>query len=76
MTLNAKQERFVSEYAVDGNATRAAKAAGYSERTAAKIGSENLTKPEIRKAINAAKSKVIAKLELSAERMPKTSARH
>lgn len=49
--LTAKQERFVAEYLVDGNATRAAIAAGYSERTGARIGSELLTKPDVRAAI-------------------------
>lgn len=49
--LTAKQERFVAEYLVDGNATRAAIAAGYSERTAARIGSELLTNPRIKAAI-------------------------
>jgi phage terminase small subunit len=46
--LTPKQILFCKEYLVDMNATRAAKAAGYSERTARKIGSENLTKPDIR----------------------------
>lgn len=49
--LTAKQERFVAEYLVDGNASRAAIVAGYSERTAARIGSELLTKPAIKAAI-------------------------
>lgn len=49
--LTAKQGRFVAEYLVDGNASRAAVAAGYSERTAARIGSELLTKPAIKAAI-------------------------
>jgi len=52
--LTAKQERFVAEYLVDGNATRASAAAGYSERTAARIGSELLTKPGIKTAITKA----------------------
>ncbi len=51
--LNKKQELFVIEYTRDFNATRAAKAAGYSPRTAGSIGSENLTKPEIITAIEA-----------------------
>lgn len=38
MSLNAKQRLFVAEYLLDGNATRAAIAAGYSERTAYSIG--------------------------------------
>lgn len=43
--LTWKQERFCQEYIIDGNATRAAKTAGYSEDTAKEIGYENLTKP-------------------------------
>lgn len=52
--MNQKQELFVHEYLLDGNATRAAQAAGYSKRTAYSIGQENLKKPEIRQAIDAA----------------------
>lgn len=51
MALTAKQERFVAEYLIDGNATRAALAAGYSEKTARSTGAENLTKPDIAAAI-------------------------
>lgn len=49
--LNPKQQLFVDEYIIDFNATRAAKAAGYSESTAAEMGYENLRKPHIDKAI-------------------------
>lgn len=49
--LTAKQKRFVDEYALDQNATQAAIRAGYSQKTAGSVGSENLTKPEIAKAI-------------------------
>lgn len=45
--LTEKQRIFCQEYIYDWNATRAAKAAGYSESTAGSIGSENLQKPEI-----------------------------
>jgi phage terminase small subunit len=45
--LTGKQKRFCEEYIFDFNGTRAAKAAGYSENTAAEIASENLTKPQI-----------------------------
>ncbi len=45
--LSDKQKRFCEEYVIDWNATRAAKAAGYSDKTAHSIGHENLTKPEI-----------------------------
>lgn len=46
--LTWKQKIFVDEYLVDFNATRAAIAAGYSEKTAYSIGWENLRKPEIK----------------------------
>ena len=49
MTL--KQQSFCREYLVDLNATQAAIRAGYSPRTAASIGQENLKKPEIQEAI-------------------------
>lgn len=52
--LTEKQARFVAEYLVDLNATEAAKRAGYSEKTAYSIGFENLRKPEIQEAIQAA----------------------
>lgn len=51
--LTALQRRFVEEYTKDCNATRAAKAAGYSEKTAHATGWENLRKPEISAAIKA-----------------------
>lgn len=69
MGLNSKQKLFVKEYLVDRNATRAAKAAGYSKKTARAIGQENLTKPDIRKAIEAATKKVTDKLDITAERI-------
>lgn len=50
--LTNKQKAFCREYIFDWNATRAAKAAGYSEETAYSIGSENLSKPEIQAYIN------------------------
>lgn len=45
--MNPRQAKFVQEYLVDLNATQAARRAGYSKKTAAKIGWENLQKPEI-----------------------------
>lgn len=49
--LTPKQKRFVEEYLIDLNATQAAIRAGYSEKTARKIGNENLTKPDIQSVI-------------------------
>jgi len=44
MALNPKQQRFVEEYLIDLNATQAAIRAGYSAKTANRIGTENLSK--------------------------------
>lgn len=50
--MTEKQKRFCDEYLIDLNATQAAIRAGYSERTAYSIGTENLRKPEISAYIN------------------------
>ncbi|MFP7154053.1 terminase small subunit [Weissella paramesenteroides] len=44
MKLTEKQKRFADEYIKSGNATQAAIKAGYSKRTANRIGPENLSK--------------------------------
>ena len=46
--LTIKQKKFADEYIKTGNATQSANNAGYSKKTARKIGSENLTKPDIK----------------------------
>lgn len=48
MKLTLKQKAFADFYIETGNATEAAKRAGYSERTAREMGSENLSKPHIK----------------------------
>ena len=50
--LTDKQRKFCNEYLIDLNATQAAIRAGYSEKTANVIGSENLAKPYIREYID------------------------
>ena len=62
--LTPKQQRFVSEYLQTGNATEAAKRAGYSEKTAFRIGAENLQKPAISRAIERAQERRNDRLEL------------
>ena len=47
MALNVMQKAFADYYIECGNATEAAKRAGYSEKTAYAIGNENLNKLEI-----------------------------
>lgn len=67
MGLTAKQQRFVEEYVVDFNATRAAIDAGYSENTARAIGAENLTKPDIAQAIARHTQTITRSTELTRE---------
>ncbi len=49
--LTDKQIKFCEAYVVSLNATKAAIAAGHPETSAASIGAENLTKPEIKRYI-------------------------
>jgi phage terminase small subunit len=63
VTLNPREQRFADEYALDPNATQAAKNAGYSERTAYSIGSRLLKKAEIQDAIRARKAQQDAEYE-------------
>lgn len=47
MELTPRQKAFADYYLETGNATEAAKRAGYSEKTAYAMGAENLRKPQI-----------------------------
>lgn len=49
--MTERQKRFCNEYIVTGNGAEAARRAGYSERSARAIAEENLTKPDILRAI-------------------------
>lgn len=67
--LTPKQQCFCNEYLVDLNATQAAIRAGYSKRTANRIGPENLSKPVIAAAIAEARSKLAEKTEITQKRV-------
>lgn len=54
MALTPKQKRFVAEYLIDLNATAAARRAGYSAKTADRIGPELLGKTCVSEAIQQA----------------------
>ncbi|WP_213431657.1 terminase small subunit, partial [Paenibacillus dendritiformis] len=69
MALTAKQKAFVQEYLIDLNATQAAIRAGYSAKTARKIGAENLTKPDIQKAIQEAMERREKRTEITQDRV-------
>lgn len=68
-SLTPKQQRFIEEYLVDLNATQAAIRAGYSARSAASIGEENLRKPDIAAAVEAAQQKRAERLGVTADRI-------
>jgi phage terminase small subunit len=67
MKLSEKQQLFVNEYLIDFNATKAAIRAGYSEKTAYSQGPRLLDNVEIQKAIEEAREKTIAKLQITRE---------
>ena len=52
--MTPKQTCFAQEYLIDLNATQAAIRAGYSKKTARQVASENLSKPDIQRAIEEA----------------------
>ena len=63
--LTDKQTAFVREYLVDLNATQAAIRAGYSERTASRIGPQLLGKNCVREAIEKAQAKRARRVEVT-----------
>ena len=67
--MTAKQKRFCEEYLIDLNATQAAIRAGYSPETAKSIGSENLSKPDVRARIDAEIAKRSRRTGVSADRV-------
>jgi phage terminase small subunit len=69
--LTDKQARFVEEYLVDLNATQAAIRAGYSKKTARQIGEENLSKPDIATAVQAAMDERAKATAITAENVLK-----
>ena len=67
--MTKKQKLFVEEYLIDLNATQAAIRAGYSPDTAKAIGSENLTKPDIRAHIDKAMAERSKRTGVNADRV-------
>lgn len=67
--LTPKQERFVAEYLIHGDATRAASAAGYSTKTAAQQGYQLLQNPSVASRLAAKQQKLADKYEVTAERV-------
>ena len=67
--LTEKQKRFVAEYLVDLNATQAAIRAGYSPKTANRIGSQNLSKVDVQAEIEKRRATLRNKLEITQEKV-------
>lgn len=74
--LNPQQRLFAHEYVrQNGNATEAAKAAGYSKKTAYSQGGRLLRHVEVKRLITELQAKQLAKVDASAERVKQELAR-
>lgn len=67
--LTDKQERFSKEYLKDLNMTKAAVRAGYSKKTADRMGSRLLKNVEVKKRVNELKKGIEKKLDITIERV-------
>lgn len=67
--LTPKQQKFVDEYMIDLNATKAAIRAGYSAKRASEIGYQLLRKTTVAAAISARQKKLADKTEITAEKI-------
>lgn len=67
--LRQRQQRFVDEYMVDLNATRAAIAAGYSKNTASQAGWEVLRNPKVAAEISRRQQALAERNEITAGRV-------
>lgn len=67
--LTSRRRRFIAEYLIDLNAKQAAIRAGYSKKTAKEQAARLLTFVNVRESIDAALSKRIEKIELTADRV-------
>lgn len=75
MALTPKQARFVAEYLIDLNATQAAIRAGYSKKTAGRIGGENLQKLEIQSALQKSMKRREERTEITQDKVLEELAR-
>lgn len=73
--LTPKQSRFVEEYLIDLNGKQAAIRAGYSKKTAAVIGSQNLTKLNVADALYKAMDIRSKRTEITQDRVLQELAR-
>lgn len=69
--LTARQKRFVEEYLLDLNATKAAIRAGYTKDNAQQAGSEILSNPVVKEAVNKAMERRSARTAIKSDRVLK-----
>ena len=69
MGLTARQKRFIAEYLIDPNATKAAIAAGYSKKTAEVAGSRMLRNVKVSQALAKKSNALYTELEISAKKV-------
>jgi phage terminase small subunit len=73
--VHQRRTRFIKEFLKDRNATRAAIAAGYSEKGASVRGAQLLADSKVRAEIEAQNSKINAKCDITVERVKMELAR-
>jgi phage terminase small subunit len=69
MPLTPRQQRFVQEYLIDLNATQAAIRAGYSRKSADKIGCQLLGKTRVYAEIERLKSRRASRLQITTDKI-------
>lgn len=67
--MTARQKRFCEEFVKTGNAKQSAISAGYSEKTAKQMGTENLSKPDLQSYIQELQEKIKNENILDAKKM-------
>jgi phage terminase small subunit len=67
--VKQRRTRFIKEFLIDQNATRAAKAAGFSPKTAHSQGQRLLKNAEVRSEIDSENEKANSKLDLTVDRV-------
>ncbi|WIE01449.1 terminase small subunit [Latilactobacillus curvatus] len=65
--LSVKQQKFADLYIETGNATQSVIDAGYAKKSARSVGSENLTKPDIKEYIDKRMTEMADKRIMSAQ---------
>ena len=72
----ARRTRFVAEYLIDHNGTRAAVAAGYSARSAKQLASQLLRDVRVKALVAEEEKKLLARLDLTAQNVLEVIRRH